>query len=408
MCREGKIFSFISNTLPAGLNNILLTNSLNKVYQQAIASWNVALEPAISFNYAQADNNPTFDGYPLTEQTYTPDMQALVDKYKINHTIADNTYYVFLVDNPQRATQLGVMPFNQEFAFVYVDKLQDAKRFAKALAHELGHGAFALEHPWRQHSGIDTFSLPNLMSYHPSSTTLGKWQWQLVQNPACPTTGCQGEAGMEEDRSKLPLITVWIDIQIINEQNAEILKAKIFKSFKNYTIFWLGYNIDVVYEQPNSKIFKNKFNIFVFLTDEKIYDIYPGIYEQTGFGFKAQTPGNYSLPIWVLMRKGVNNNKQDLDVLTFRLMHELGHRITKVATDNVDREECRCSRYHTVSNHDTELSLMADGDKMEKYLTQNPNFTIDDYAQMGYFKIKDIDRLKIITTFLMKLISKAI
>ena len=53
----------------------------------------------------------------------------------------------------------------------------------------------------RRHSGIDTFLLPNLMSYHPSSTTLGKWQWQLVQNPACPTTGCQGEeAGMEEKR----------------------------------------------------------------------------------------------------------------------------------------------------------------------------------------------------------------
>ena len=55
----------------------------------------------------------------------------------------------------------------------------------------------------RRDSGIDTFSLHNLMSYHPSSTTLGKWQWQLVQNPACPTTGCQGEAGMEEECFKL-------------------------------------------------------------------------------------------------------------------------------------------------------------------------------------------------------------
>ena len=85
------------------------------------------------------------------------------------------------------------------------------------------------------------------MSYHPSSTTLGKWQWQLVQNPACPTTGCQGEAGMEEeaDNSKL-VITVYSPyishkIKWALQNYSESGKVLRIKELLNYMFFLDGF-----------------------------------------------------------------------------------------------------------------------------------------------------------------------
>lgn len=172
------------NSLPSGLGEDQFFELLNDVYGQALIKWNkYHMHPGINFDYAGADDIETFDAWPESGQQYSPDMQALINTYMQNESFDQEHYYVFLVDNPENAIQLGIMPFFQNFAFIYVDKVSQTETFVKTVAHELGHGAFGLLHPFKRHEGIDEFGYENLMTYHPTSTRLHAYQWNLIQYP---------------------------------------------------------------------------------------------------------------------------------------------------------------------------------------------------------------------------------
>jgi hypothetical protein len=172
------------NSLPSGLGDDQFFELLNNVYGQAVIKWNkYHIHAGIDFDYAAADEFGTFDAWPESGQQYSPDMQALINTYMQNESFDQEHYYVFLVDNPENAIQLGIMPFFQNFAFIYVDKVSQTETFVKTVAHELGHGAFGLLHPFKRHEGIDEFGYENLMTYHPTATRLHAYQWNLIQYP---------------------------------------------------------------------------------------------------------------------------------------------------------------------------------------------------------------------------------
>jgi hypothetical protein len=90
-------------------------------------------------------------------------------------------------------------------------KLQEPKRFVKASAHELGHGAFGLEHPFTHNQGMDEFGMANLMSWNPTARKLCKYQWDLIQHPAY---WLQGKYGSDESEAMVALdvMTVFCDL----------------------------------------------------------------------------------------------------------------------------------------------------------------------------------------------------
>ncbi len=65
----------------------------------------------------------------------------------------DNSYYVFVFDEDvQPGTIAGFMPRNSQFGFVFpinlnTTKLESKRTVADLIAHEVGHGVFALSHP---------------------------------------------------------------------------------------------------------------------------------------------------------------------------------------------------------------------------------------------------------------------
>ena len=182
--KELVLVSVNGNTLPAGMSLAQFTDSLNKTYAQAIIKWNV--EPDIlniDFDYDAADSTDSFNAWPESGIQYTPDMQALINKFMFEGNFDADKYYIFLLNNAESPVQLGIMPFFQNFAFIFTDKLGQAQNFAKTCEHELGHGAFGLLHQFKRHEGIDEFAAPNLMTYHPTSTKLNAYQWNLIQYP---------------------------------------------------------------------------------------------------------------------------------------------------------------------------------------------------------------------------------
>ncbi len=147
-------------------------------------------------------------------------MQALINVLMQKGNFDPNKYYIFLVSEPENPVQLGIMPFFQNFAFVFVDKVSQAQTFTKTAGHELGHGAFGLEHPFTRHEGIEEFATENLMTWHPTSTKLYKYQWDLIQHPVCFLDGDCGTgvtAGMERDMSFEPVVK--LDVMKVISQN---------------------------------------------------------------------------------------------------------------------------------------------------------------------------------------------
>jgi hypothetical protein len=54
---------------------------------------------------------------------------------------------------------------------------------ARTLAHEIGHGAFVLEHSFDAHpDDLPQHQTDNLMDYA-NGTHLYKWQWDLIHDP---------------------------------------------------------------------------------------------------------------------------------------------------------------------------------------------------------------------------------
>jgi TANFOR domain-containing protein len=157
----------------------VLRAQLNKIYGQAVVKWNITF--ASNFDVPGID--PFDDGGSGLLSNYSPDMRKVVNAYKAN--LQPNTYYLFLVKNPKSSTLAGFMPRGKECGFIFVDKNGSEEAIVRTIAHELGHGAFTLQHPFadEKYTMKPQGSTNNLMDYTLSGTALYKYQWDRMRYP---------------------------------------------------------------------------------------------------------------------------------------------------------------------------------------------------------------------------------
>ncbi|SMG09495.1 hypothetical protein SAMN05661096_00221 [Marivirga sericea] len=154
-----------------------LTGYLNRIYAQAGASWEVDIEDAITVEgydgILQDDKQALFS-------TYSEGMKEIINAYKndINVSIVNNEFYLFLVDQSQTGKS-GYMPRKHQYGFIYMGESGDK---LSTIAHELGHGAFRLQHVHEEYPTISE-STDNLMDSIGTGTNLRKYQWDLIHNP---------------------------------------------------------------------------------------------------------------------------------------------------------------------------------------------------------------------------------
>ncbi len=158
--------------LPAGVSETIIQAELNRIYGQAVADWKVSIAQPL-----KAELDDTFDdGETGLLSNYTGDMKTVINAYG---KLQDKTYYLFLVTNPRSVTQkYGYMPRNKQAGFIFTSNVT-GETVVTIMAHELGHGAFNLQHTF------DEFSLENtdnLMDYQ-KGTALCKYQWDYVHDP---------------------------------------------------------------------------------------------------------------------------------------------------------------------------------------------------------------------------------
>jgi hypothetical protein len=165
------------------ITSIMTLNELqnymnNTVYNQANIQWDITILPADTINYdidkdGKINVTTTFPG---------PELGLIISKHITN---IDYDYFLFLVNNPNDGS-LGWMKFGQRFGVIHPNTHTGTNRkhqLQNTIVHELGHGAFSLQHPFNQFStyGEGGKDPDNFMDYR-DGDKIRAYQWRLI-NP---------------------------------------------------------------------------------------------------------------------------------------------------------------------------------------------------------------------------------
>ncbi|MFK8290851.1 fibronectin type III domain-containing protein [Capnocytophaga cynodegmi] len=120
--------------------------------------------------------------------TYSPEQQAIIAWYKSERATKPDTYYVFV--GKQEGSQVGYMRLGGQFGFALDGN-------SRTIAHELGHGIFKLEHPFKKDvTKKGTFR--TLMDYA-QETTFAYSDWKQINDPKLKIYAFQGQSQGEHN-----------------------------------------------------------------------------------------------------------------------------------------------------------------------------------------------------------------
>ena len=114
--------------------------------------------------------------------TYSPEQNAVIAKFATNRKPKDNTYYIFLVNDG--TGNHGYMRLGGQYGFVYSTN-------ARTIAHELGHGIFKLEHPFKG-KNADKGKTTALMDYNEGQDFFYR-DWKQINDPKVKLYAFQGQ-----------------------------------------------------------------------------------------------------------------------------------------------------------------------------------------------------------------------
>ena len=217
---------------------VRLSQDLNVIYGAAVAHWEVVIDDAF---VAEAELLAGLDeGESGLLASFPRPMRQFNRAFKRSRDIDKDAYYVFLVADvsSSRAGQSrrGFMPFKQQFGYIFTDQ---ATNLSQTIAHELGHGAFRLRHPFDEF-GLAKGTTNNLMDYS-EGTALYKYQWDNVHNPEAMVGWLQGDEESAAVAIKTDHENVLALLNAIREANYASKKGLNVTSFiKNKTYSYQG------------------------------------------------------------------------------------------------------------------------------------------------------------------------
>ncbi|PWJ42700.1 hypothetical protein [Sediminitomix flava] len=160
-----------------------LEERLNEIYGVANVSWEVKPYEDLSLDNWDEDNDGKIDDGQTDElATYTPEMKNIIKAYRNINRPRGDEFVLFWVGSPASGNLDGYMPLSKRYGFIFSSQLGSKENAKRTTAHELGHGAFRLDHTWNVFENIAQGQSQNLMDYNGGSE-LWKWQWDLIHNP---------------------------------------------------------------------------------------------------------------------------------------------------------------------------------------------------------------------------------
>ncbi len=257
---------------------------LNDIYKQANTIFTLTTAPNFTFDLGN-DGLEAADAKLMSK--YSAEMRALRDAYKKKDSLYNkNAYYMFVVPNFSNPQLQGYMVRGRAVGFIKTGAT------VNDVAHELGHGAFKLEHTF---DAIAKGSSNNLMDYS-NNIHLTKSQWLNIQNPTNELTWFDGE----EDGSLFNADDYFKQVYYnpLGKKQYTHKDAVCYQNDNDYTIafslptgetfcwvndgMWQGYFIDGIKENHKSYLFfvEDKYNR---VSQPISWGIYLSAYDLGGF-----------------------------------------------------------------------------------------------------------------------------
>lgn len=147
----------------------VITQTIQQTFSQAVYKWNVSLGDAYAAtNWDDNSNGKVdIDDYSLLNK-YSDEMDKIRNGFD-DSSIDKDAYILFVVPGFGDPSVDGYMPYGRRFGFI------KAGSNAKTFAHELGHGAFGLQHTFPD---VAQSSTDNLLDYGNGNNLVGcQWDW---------------------------------------------------------------------------------------------------------------------------------------------------------------------------------------------------------------------------------------
>lgn len=168
-----------------------VATAVNGIFGNGLAKINFKNTISVDVNAARTvlgSNGMEVGESPFTA-AYNDEQKALRTLAKSAGANDSDTYYLIVLGNEFSNTKgiAGFMPLQRQFGFVfqqYAGSGEEAKGdIAKTVAHEIGHGVFALQHPFAQYGSEMKNKTDWLMDYNEGSG-LPHTHWAQIHDPA--------------------------------------------------------------------------------------------------------------------------------------------------------------------------------------------------------------------------------
>ncbi|WP_406655400.1 fibronectin type III domain-containing protein, partial [Ornithobacterium rhinotracheale] len=166
-------------TLGVSISDEHQVQEIKKIYKKIAIDVDISVKEAFDITpYLVNGKLPSEDAFGDLS-SYSPAQNKVIEAYKQQRGV-DLSYYIFVTDRPSSNGQDGYMRLGGQFGFVYDQQ-------ARTIAHELGHGALRLEHPFKTFKNVAQGDMKNLMDYNTSNTKTNTNfiypDWKQVNDP---------------------------------------------------------------------------------------------------------------------------------------------------------------------------------------------------------------------------------
>ncbi|MCO7184905.1 hypothetical protein NH341_05675 [Tenacibaculum sp. XPcli2-G] len=163
----------------------IIKESLQNIYQQAMV--NLTITEINDFKNdleALTPNGIIQSGESGFAAQYTEQQRQINNKLKQHSQYQKDAYYLIVTDKtPSSTSEKGLMPLGRQFGYVYTTNCSTVDCVALTAAHELGHGAFQLKHPFSSQSYQYAQKATNWLLDYKDGTKLPFVHWQAIHNP---------------------------------------------------------------------------------------------------------------------------------------------------------------------------------------------------------------------------------
>ncbi len=157
-------------------NKQAIEQYLNQVYQQAVVKVTIVQE-ITDFTITPNAEGKIDSGESGFAANYTQQQQEINENLRSRADYNSNAYYLITTDlQPSTTGEKGLMPLGRQLGYIFGKE-------AHTLAHELGHGAFKLKHPFSDKSYGWTRGTTNWLMDYTQGEHLPYIQWQEIHNP---------------------------------------------------------------------------------------------------------------------------------------------------------------------------------------------------------------------------------